>query len=232
MNANQLRVLLDHALTTLEASRDELRDLDAAIGDGDLGITVSGGAFAVRESVRQLDQDANLALVLRTAAKSFAAANPSTMSALVAGALLAAARQVAEQLDLDRETATAVLEAAIGAIQSRGGAQLGDKTIVDALVPSLEALRQAGPDTREALGEMADAARLAVADTASLQSQRGRAAWVGERTVGHADGGATAYLRLLEAFLRALSAEAHDEHQGRTVPLTKESAPMPIQEYR
>jgi len=207
VNAKQLRVLLDDALTTLEASRDELRDLDAAIGDGDLGITVSGGAFAVRQSVRQLDPDADLALVLRTAAKSFAAANPSTMSALVAGALLAAARQVADTQELDRETAIAVLDAAIAAIQSRGGAQVGDKTIVDALVPSLEALRQAGPDTREALGAMADAARLAVADTASLQSQRGRAAWVGERTVGHADGGATAYLRLLEAFLRALPAE-------------------------
>jgi len=208
VNADQLRALLVGALTTLEASRDELRDLDAAIGDGDLGITVGGGASAVRESVRQLDPGADLALVLRTAAKSFAAANPSTMSALVAGALLAAAREVADTQDLDRETAVAVLDAAIAAIQSRGGAQLGDKTIVDALVPSLKALRQAGPDSRGALGAMADAARLAVADTVSLQSQRGRAAWVGERTVGHADGGATAYLRLLEALLLALPADS------------------------
>ena len=208
MNADQLRALLAGALTTLEASPDELRDLDAAIGDGDLGITVSGGASAVRESVRQLDPGADLALVLRTAAKSFAAANPSTMSALVAGALLAAAREVAGTQDLDRETAVVVLDAAIAAIQSRGGAQLGDKTIVDALVPSLKALRQAGPDSRGALGAMADAARLAVADTVSLQSQCGRAAWVGERTVGHADGGATAYLRLLEALLLALPADS------------------------
>ena len=207
MNADQLRTLLDDALTTLEASRDELRDLDAAIGDGDLGITVSGGAFAVREKLRQLGSDADLALVLRTAAKSFAAANPSTMSALVASALLAAARPVADKSELDRAGALAMLEAAVEAIQSRGGAQLGDKTIVDALVPSLQALRQSGPDPREALGAMADAARLAVAETALLQSQRGRAAWVGARTIGHADGGATAYLRLLEALLRARSAE-------------------------
>lgn len=232
MNAQQLRVLLDDALVTLETSRDELRDLDAAIGDGDLGITVSGGAVAIRESVRQLDPDADLALVLRTAARSFAAANPSTMSALVAGALLASARQVADQPNLDRETATAVLEAATGAIQSRGGAQRGDKTIVDALIPSLEALRQSGPGTRQALSEMVDAARLAVAETASLQSQRGRAAWVGERTVGHADGGATAYLRLLEAFLRSLPASANDGYQGHAVSLTNESSPIPIQEYR
>jgi dihydroxyacetone kinase-like protein len=207
VNAQQLRALLDDALTTLEASRDELRDLDAAIGDGDLGITVSSGSFAVRESLRQLEPDADLASVFRTAAKSFAAANPSTMSALVAGALLAAARQVVDRPTMDRESATDVLDAATAAIQSRGGAQLGDKTIVDALVPSLAALRQAGPDAREALTAMADAARLAVTDTAALQSQRGRAAWVGERTVGHADGGATAYLRLLEALLRALPAQ-------------------------
>lgn len=207
MNAQELRAVLDDALTTLEASRDELRDLDAAIGDGDLGITVSSGSFAVRESLRQLEPDADLALVFRTAAKSFAAANPSTMSALVASALLAGARRVAEGQTLDRSTATALLEAAIAAIQSRGGAQLGDKTIVDALVPSLDALRLAPPDVRVALADMADAAERAVAETASLQSQRGRAAWVGERTVGHADGGATAYLRLLQALLRALPAE-------------------------
>ena len=204
MNAEELRMLLDDALITMEASRDELRDLDAALGDGDLGITVSSGAQAVREGLRELSADASIADVLRVAGQRFASANPSTMSALVAGALFAAAKRVGDRSSLDRDSGVLILEAATSAIQTRGGAQLGDKTIIDALQPTLETLRVAGPDDRAALAAMIDVARQAVADTALLQSRRGRAAWIGDRTIGHPDGGATAYLRLLEAILRAM----------------------------
>jgi len=203
VNATELRALLADALVTLEASRDELRDLDAAIGDGDLGITVSSGARSVRQSLGELSPQAGIAVMLRTAGQRFASANPSTMSALVAGGLFAAARQVGDADNLDRAGAVQLLKAVTTAIQTRGGAQLGDKTIIDALYPSLQALEEAGPDDRAALASMIGAARQAVTDTASLRSQRGRAAWVGERTVGHADGGATAYLRFLEAIDRA-----------------------------
>jgi dihydroxyacetone kinase-like protein len=211
VKASELRALLDDALITLEASRDELRDLDAAIGDGDLGITVSHGARAVRQSLRELPADASIALILRTAGQRFASANPSTMSALVASGLLAAARQLGEVESLDRAGGVLILEAATIAIQTRGGAQLGDKTIVDALHPTIEVLKAAGPDDRAALAAMIDAARHAVAETALLRSQRGRAAWVGDRTVGHPDGGATAYLRFLEAIARGMPPDLGNE---------------------
>ncbi|MDG4768000.1 DAK2 domain-containing protein [Solwaraspora sp. WMMD406] len=206
MNATDLRLLLDDALRTLEAARDELRDLDAAIGDGDLGITVSDGARAAREGVRSLPDDATPAQTLRIIAQRFASANPSTMSALVAAGLLAGARALGDAPGLDRAGALTLLEAATAAIQARGGAQIGDKTIVDALVPTTEVLRRAqnpNDEARGVLAEMIDAARQAVTETAGLQSQRGRAAWVGERTIGHPDGGATAYLRFLQAIERA-----------------------------
>lgn len=211
MNADELRAVLDDSLVTLEAARDELRDLDAAIGDGDLGITVSAGARAIRASLAELSSDADPALILRTAATRFASANPSTMSALVASGLLAAAKQLGATKTLDRQGFLLILESATTAIQARGGAQLGDKTILDALVPTIEVLKSAGADDRAALGAMIEAARQAVSDTAFLQSQRGRAAWVGERTIGHPDGGATAYLRLLEAFARANPEALSDE---------------------
>jgi dihydroxyacetone kinase-like protein len=211
VNADELRAVLDDSLVTLEAARDELRDLDAAIGDGDLGITVSAGARAIRASLAELPPDADPALILRTAATRFASANPSTMSALVASGLLAAAKQLGATKVLDRQGFLLILESATTAIQARGGAQLGDKTILDALVPTIEVLESAGADDRAALGAMIEAARQAVSDTASLQSQRGRAAWVGERTIGHPDGGATAYLRLLEAFARANPEALPDE---------------------
>jgi dihydroxyacetone kinase-like protein len=202
MQGDELRDVLRDALGRLESSRDELRDLDAAIGDGDLGITVAGGAAAVRAELEAASGPTTPAEVLRAVARRFASANPSTMSALVASALLGAAKAIGDVTDLDRTAALTVAQTAADRIAERGGAQLGDKTLLDALVPSVDALRDAPADARQALDRMIGAARLGVESTTALQSQRGRAAWVGERSIGHPDGGATAYLRFLES-LRA-----------------------------
>ena len=137
--------------------------------------------------------------VLRAAGRAFAGANPSTFSALVSAGLSAAARELAGVRDLDRAAAVRLLQTAVDAIRQRGGAAPGDKTVVDAILPSRAALEQAGPDGGEALTAMACAAKAAVSETATLQSLRGRAAWLGERSTGRPDGGATAYVRFLEA---------------------------------
>lgn len=202
MQGDELRDLLRDALGRLESSRDELRDLDAAIGDGDLGITVAGGAAAVRVELETASGPTTPAEVLRTVARRFASANPSTMSALVASALIGAAKAIGDVTDLDRAAAVTVAQTAAERIAERGGAQLGDKTLLDALVPSVNSLRDAPEDALEALDVMIETARQGVESTTALQSQRGRAAWVGERSIGHPDGGATAYLRFLES-LRA-----------------------------
>lgn len=203
MKADQLSVLLTAAMADLESSRDELRRLDAAIGDGDLGITVADGARAVGAGLRGDPTPGDPAGVLRLVAKTFAAANPSTMSALVAGALLAAARQLGDRPDLDRDGALQIGDAAVASITTRGGAAVGDKTILDALVPSIDALRAATGDGATALTAMIDAAQSGVDQTTGLPSLRGRAAWVGPRSVGNPDGGATAYVRLLQSLHRA-----------------------------
>jgi phosphoenolpyruvate---glycerone phosphotransferase subunit DhaL len=197
VKGDALVALLDAALTRLAQSRDELRDLDAALGDGDLGITVSKGCAAVQQKLSGLD-DPSPADVLRAAAASFAGANPSTMAALVGGALLAAAKAVADRSDLTHEDTVRLAQAAAGSIAARGKAEVGDKTMLDAIIPSVAALESAGNEGA-ALDAMVDAARRAVDQTTPLQSRRGRASWLGERSVGHPDPGATAYLRLLES---------------------------------
>jgi dihydroxyacetone kinase-like protein len=202
VNAAGLQALLATALLGLEQSRDELRALDAAIGDGDLGITVASGAQAAREAL-STQQATTPAEVLRTVARAFAKANPSTMSALVATGLLAAARELGVRDDVDRAAAVGVVRHAATAIAARGGAESGDKTVLDAILPSADALEAAGPDNLAALRDMVNAARNGVESTTALRAQRGRAAWVGARSEGHADGGATAYLRLLENLERS-----------------------------
>lgn len=196
MTGDELRRLLIAALPRLEAARDELRDLDAALGDGDLGITVGDGAAAVVVALDGLDPGSTPAAVLRTVGSTFARANPSTFSALVAGALLGAAKDLGDVTAVDAEASLRAATVAAESIATRGKSAVGDKTVLDALVPSLAAA-EADPD--RALDAAVDAARTGVEATRDLVSQRGRAAWIGERTAGHPDGGATAYLRLLEA---------------------------------
>lgn len=200
MNGAELRDLVVRSMPLLAESRDELRDLDAAIGDGDLGITVAKGALATRDKVAELG-DPTPAAVLRAAGTAFATANPSTMGALVGGGLLAAAKAIGDAADLGRDESVVIARAAADSIRTRGKAQLGDKTILDALVPSIDTLETT--QDGDVLAAMIDTARTAVADTAKLRSRRGRASWLGERSAGEPDPGATAYLRFLEALATA-----------------------------
>lgn len=201
MRGPRLVGLLEAALPRLAAAEDELRALDAALGDGDLGITVRKGSAAVLDVVRGLD-DPTPPAVLLAAGKAFASANPSTLAALVGGGLLAGAKAVAATDDLDRAGAALAGRAVAERIVARGKAEPGDKTLLDALLPALDELERAGEDAGDAvavLERMVRAAEQGVADTAGLVSKRGRAAWVGERGAGRPDPGATACVRLLQA---------------------------------
>lgn len=186
---------IDIALTHLASCSDELRDLDAALGDGDLGITVSAGCAAVIAACANLAEDATPAAVLRAAGGAFANANPSTMAALVGGALLAAARAIGDAQDVDFRVALTIGTVAAESIGTRGKSRVGEKTILDALIPALEAMESAASDALDA-GILA--AREGIEHTRSLQSMRGRASWLGERSKGLQDPGATAFLRFLE----------------------------------
>lgn len=207
MQTRELISVLDDALRRLAAVADELRDLDAALGDGDLGITVRSGCDAVRAALAKLDDTATPPVVLRTAAAAFANANPSTMAALVGGALLAAARSVADVTEIDPQSALLVGRSAANSIAVRGKAQLGDKTILDALVTSIDAMEAAGPDPVEMLRVGVEAARSGIESTRHRRSMRGRAAWLGERSIGQQDPGASAYLRFIEGLLQAMTTQ-------------------------
>jgi phosphoenolpyruvate---glycerone phosphotransferase subunit DhaL len=199
----ELRVILDRALELVAKSEDELRDLDSAIGDGDLGITVSRGAQAARTSIAALPPESQPFDIIRTLATAIASANPSSFAALVATGLLAASRSVAGTESLTAADVVAMAQQAVPAIAKRGKSEVGDKTVLDALVPSVAAL-EANP-SEQGLAAMIAAARKGIDDTAAGVSRKGRASWLGERTIGHPDPGATAYLRFLEALEQANS---------------------------
>lgn len=202
MHSTQLIEQIQASLQEVVKYADELRDLDQALGDGDLGITITLGAGAVVDALAQLPEDASPSEIARACAKAFANANPSTMAALVAGGLLAGSKAWKDVEDVDITAAARFVRAAGDNIAQRGKTQLGDKTIVDAIMPAADAL-DAGPDGTTGLDAAITAAEKAVVDTRSLRSRRGRAAWLQERSIGLQDPGATAMWRFLEAWRTA-----------------------------
>ncbi|GJH02111.1 DAK2 domain-containing protein [Paraburkholderia terrae] len=204
LSSNEVRALLIRTLDALPAHTDELRDLDAALGDGDLGITVKAGSAAVVKALAALPDDPAMSDMLRAAGQAFSTANPSTFAALTGGGLLAAAKTMVDKHEVGKHDVLTIGRAIAARIVERGKSKVGDKTVLDALVPSLDVLEASNGSAREILPEMIATARQQVEATAALQSQKGRAAWVQERSIGHADPGATAYVRFLEALLAAL----------------------------
>ncbi|KGF05837.1 DAK2 domain-containing protein [Arcanobacterium sp. S3PF19] len=209
MKTPELISTIKKALNLLVNSADELRDLDQVLGDGDLGITVSAGANAVIGMLESADSNQKPAQVTRVCAKAFANANPSTMAALVAGGLLAGSKIWNDKEEISRSDAEAFIRAAADSIAQRGKSKVGDKTILDAIVPACDALRDC-PADGDAMEAVITAAAAAVVETRNLQSRRGRASWLQDRSIGLQDPGATAFLRLLEAWRDATTGEVSE----------------------
>ncbi|MEE2039716.1 dihydroxyacetone kinase family protein [Nocardiopsis sp. CT-R113] len=202
--AGALRGTLVEAMERMPSHAEELRLLDSRLGDGDLGITVSSGAAAVRDALLALPEDAHHADVLRAAATAFASANPSTFAALTGAGVLAAAAESEELPSVSVRDAARLTAAVSRKVRERGGAEPGDKTFVDGLLLVEEALAGAD-DPAAAARAAASAAGRAVEETSGLTSAKGRAAWVGERGAGERDPGSVALLRFLEELRDVLS---------------------------
>jgi len=201
MNGHELSTAIRSCLGELVQYADELGELDQQLGDGDLGITVSLGAAAAVAALEALPETATPSEVVLACAKAFANANPSTMAALVAGALLAGSKVWGDSATVTGDQIGKFALAAAESISQRGKSQVGDKTILDAMFPAAEALLSAPPAT--ALDEAIDAAERGVIASKALQSRRGRASWLQERSIGLQDPGATGYLRFLQSWKAA-----------------------------
>jgi dihydroxyacetone kinase-like protein len=195
---------IGHLAEQIHENRDYLTQLDAAIGDADHGVNMDRGFAA---ALREIDEDASrppgalLELVGTTLVLSVGgAAGPLYGSAI---------RQMGRSLDanetFDGEDLLVLLRAALEEIQRLGAAQPGDKTIVDALVPAIEAFER-GLRSGETFVAAAERARAAAEEgmrsTIPLQARKGRASYLGPRSVGHQDPGATSTALMFAALER------------------------------
>jgi dihydroxyacetone kinase-like protein len=178
--------------------RAELVRLDTAIGDGDHGTNMDRG---MRKAVEKLDGTAgeDIGALLKAVGMALVSSVGGAAGPLYGTLFLQMGMASAGREELDLAGWTAALEAGVKGVQMRGKAEPGDKTMVDALVPALEALRAAeGSGLADALRRSADAAEEGMRATTPLEARRGRASYLGPRSVGHQDPGATSTQLLLE----------------------------------
>ena len=204
LDAAWARRWIELAAADVAEQRDYLVDLDRAIGDGDHGENMDRGFKAAVEALGQA-QPASVAEVLKTVAKTLMSTVGGAAGPLYGTAFLRASKAAGDG-ELDGAGVAAVIAGALNGIQARGKATTGEKTMVDAWTPALEAARaaaEAGSDPVAVLEAAATAAEAGAAATEPMRATKGRASYLGERSIGHLDPGAVSTSLILRAAVRA-----------------------------
>jgi dihydroxyacetone kinase-like protein len=178
-------------------------DLDTVVGDGDFGYSLRSGFEVVQSDYDTFDHT-SVGSVLKKIGFVLSSKVGGSSGPIWGTAFLRAAVAAGDKTELTTAEVIEILRAAIGGIMHRGGASLGEKTLLDSLVPAVDALEaglsQPGPDRdAKALQEAADVATQAAEDTKPMLAMRGRAAYTGERSRGSVDAGATAIGVILQS---------------------------------
>ena len=184
--------LVSAVATELLDARDELNRLDGVAGDGDLGLTVTNACRALLELAPSL-AELSEADAIRRCGTEIARKAPSTGGTLIAFALMAAAKAPVDPGSPAPGRAAGYLEAAAASVALRGQVSPGDRTMLDALQPAVEAVRQVaenGGDVATAARAAAEAAHAGASATATMAAKVGRAGWLADRAAGHQDAGA------------------------------------------
>lgn len=201
LDSTTLNGLLGAVAAELESHTEEIRELDARVGDGDLGVTVGLMAQALREFAAS-NQETDIGRLLMQCGIAVNRANPSTFGTIIASGLMGGGKAVAGRTSVGLSDWVVLGEAAIESMQSRGKASLGDKTLLDALAPAIAALRKerdAGSDEKTALRAAVKACKEGMEATVAMVAKCGKARVFQEKSVGVQDGGATAMYYMLKA---------------------------------
>jgi dihydroxyacetone kinase-like protein len=209
VDAGCVRLWLGEVATRLEAERDFLTQLDAAIGDADHGVNMHRGFTAVMARVADLEA-ATPGQLLKLAGRTFVSTVGGAAGPLYGTAFLQAGEVLGDHQSFGPRLLGDALRAALEGVQRVGAASVGDKTMVDALSPALGAweleLRMGGSLETAASGAR-EAAAEGMRGTTPLQARKGRASYLGPRSVGHQDPGATSTALMFAALAHAVIAD-------------------------
>jgi len=209
MDATTVRTWMSAIAASVSEQRDYLVQLDAAIGDGDHGINMTRGFTAVVRAL-EAESDATPGKLLILGGKTLVSSVGGASGPLWGTALRRAGRALGDDPTFDAAQLSAALDAALAGVVELGAANLGDKTMVDALTPAAATLRQrvnAGDSIQAAVHAAADSAEQGKLATEPMQARKGRASYLGERSVGHIDPGAASSVLVMRALEHAVATE-------------------------
>jgi len=228
LDAACVRRWLDDVATGVRAERDHLTQLDAAIGDADHGVNMHRGFTVAMARVAALDR-ATPGQLLTTVGRSLISTVGGAAGPLYGTAFLSAGEALGSGDTFGPERLLAALEAALAGVQRIGAASEGDKTMVDALAPAVAAFDvelAAGGSLESAVRRASAAATGGMRATIPLQARKGRASYLGPRSVGHQDPGATSTAVVLGALERVvLGAGAGARGPSRSPPAAQRDTP-------
>lgn len=202
MNTKKLAEVLLAATKKIEEHKDFLTELDNEIGDGDHGINLARGFAAVEQKLPALADAGDIGALLKGVGMQLVSTVGGASGPLYGTAFMKAGAACKGMTEMDGPAFVKAMEAAVDGIKMRGKATEGEKTMLDALCPALQAVRDAvesGKTLKEAVQAGADAAEKGVAYTKTIIATKGRASYLGERSLGHQDPGATSSWYILQA---------------------------------
>ena len=211
MDAVTVRSWLAASAAVLREQRDYLTQLDAAIGDADQGTNMDRGFAAVVERLESEDDAQPPGKLLLTAGSTLVSTVGGASGPLWGTALRRAGRTLGDAETFGADQLADALDAALAGVVELGAASEGEKTMVDALSPAVRALRErveGGAGLAEALAAAREAGEAGMRATVPLQALKGRASYLGERSIGHQDPGATSTALILAALERSAASAA------------------------
>jgi dihydroxyacetone kinase phosphoprotein-dependent L subunit len=211
---DDLDLVLKTMAKTIVDNADYFAQLDSIVGDGDFGYSLRNGWEVVQSDYDEFDHS-SAGAILKKVGLTLVGKVGGVSGPIWGTAFLRAGVAADDKTELQPEDAIAMLRAAITGIMARGGASLGEKTLLDALVPATDSLEAAVGDPAfqgdhgvAAIQRAADVAVTAAENTKGMLAMRGRAAYTGERSIGSVDAGATA----IGVILQAISAKWREKH--------------------
>lgn len=206
IDQKKLIEIINAIAARIEKEKDFLTELDNAIGDGDHGINMARGFAAVEQKLPTL-ADKDLGGILKGVGMALVSNVGGASGPLYGTAFMKAGNALKGKTEANDEDFASALNAAIEGVKMRGKSHEGEKTMLDALCPALKAFKeglQAGKETKASLADAVAAAKAGVEYTKTIAATKGRASYLGERSIGHQDPGATSSLMMLEEMEKAL----------------------------
>ncbi|MDI3482124.1 MAG: phosphoenolpyruvate---glycerone phosphotransferase subunit DhaL [Tepidanaerobacteraceae bacterium] len=205
MDAAGLVKIIEAVAEKIGENREFLTELDSAIGDADHGINMSKGFSAVVEKLHSQKID-DCGAILKTVGMTLVSTVGGASGPLYGTAFMKAGQAMVGKSSLDFEDFVTILDQALEGIKYRGKAQRGEKTIIDSLEPAVEILKneKTSTDKKSVMERALNASRDGMEYTKNIIAKKGRASYLGERSLGHQDPGATSCYLMLEAAIEKI----------------------------